>query len=389
MEWLTATYCVDSEPERIEARAAAIALEQSVECPLAAIEDRRVLDDIVARVAGIADLGERRYRVDVQIATETTGGEPAQMMNMLFGNCSLWDDVRFIDVSLPDALLARFPGPRHGIAGIRSLLGAPERPLTCAAIKPQGLPIAELARLARTFALGGVDVVKDDHGIADQSYSPFAARVSACQAAVAGAARATGTAALYAPNLIGTPRVLRRHAQLARDEGVRIVLVAPMIVGLPAFSDLVDEFPEFIYMTHPSFGGAARIAPPLLFGRLFRLFGADATIFVNYGGRFAYSRDDSAAIADAARAPWGDLRRALPVPAGGMLVERVDELLRFYGSDVMLLIGGNLLIARDNLLNRTRTFVEAAQRYQPTSVSELVPPLPDGHAESAPRSMYK
>jgi len=72
-----------------------------------------------------------------------------------------------------------------------------------------------------------------------------------------------------------------------------------------------------------------------------------------------------------------------------MLVERVDELLRFYGSDVMLLIGGNLLIARDNLLNRTRTFVEAAQRYQPTSVSELVPPLPDGHAESAPRSMYK
>lgn len=389
MEWLTASYLVAAEPERIEARAAAIALEQSVECPLAAIGDARVLDEIVARVAGIAESDERRYRVDVQIAVETTGGEPAQMMNMLFGNCSLWDDVRFVDVSLPATLLARFSGPRHGIAGIRTVLRAPERPLTCAAIKPQGLPIAELARLARTFALAGIDVIKDDHGIADQAYSPFATRVAACQAAVAQGAQATGRPAFYAPNLIGTPRVLRRHAQLARDEGVRIVLVAPMIVGLPAFYDLVDEFPEFIYLAHPSFGGAARIAPPLLFGRLFRLLGADATIFVNYGGRFAYSREDSAAIADAARAPWGDLRPALPVPAGGMLVERVDELLRFYGTDTMLLIGGNLLIARDDLLGRTRAFVEATQRYQSTPVSVLVRPPPDKSAESVAHSTYK
>ncbi len=362
-QWLLATYLVDSPPEQIEGRAAAIALEQSVECPLEAIGDQRVLDEIVARVGGITQVAEQRYRVDVKIAVETTGGDPAQTMNMIFGNCSLWEHVRFIDFSLPAALLARFPGPRHGIAGIRSLLRAPERPLTCAAIKPQGLPVAELARLAHTFALAGVDVVKDDHGIADQPYSPFAERVSACQAAVADAVRATGKPAFYAPNLIGTPRVLRRHAQLARDEGVRFVLIAPMIVGLPAFYDLVDEFPEFIYLAHPSFGGAARIAPPLLFGRLFRLFGADATIFVNYGGRFAYSREDSAAIAAAARAPWGELRPTLPVPAGGMSVERVDELLAFYGPDTMLLIGGNLLLARDGLLDRTRAFVEATDQF--------------------------
>lgn len=363
MEWLTATYLVACEPDTIEACAAAIALEQSVECPLEAIGDRRVLDEIVARVGGISEVGKRRYRVDVEIAAETTGGEPAQLMNMLFGNASLWENVQFVDVRLPADLLARFSGPRHGIEGIRALLGVPERALTCAAIKPQGLAIPELARLTRTFALAGVDIIKDDHGIADQPYSPFAARVAACQAAVTEATRATGRTACYAPNLTGTPRVLRRHAQIARNEGVRVVLVAPMIVGLPALCDLVDEFPEFVYVAHPSFGGAARIAPSLLFGRLFRLFGADATIFVNYGGRFAYSREDSAAIAAAARAPWGDLRPALPVPAGGMSVERVDELLAFYGLDTMLLIGGDLLIARDALLDRTRTFVTATERF--------------------------
>jgi len=62
-------------------------------------------------------------------------------------------------------------------------------------------------------------------------------------------------------------------------------------------------------------------------------------------------------LARAARAPWGGLRPALPVPAGGMSLERVDEMLDFYGPDTMLLIGGNLLIARDALLERTREYV--------------------------------
>jgi ribulose-bisphosphate carboxylase large chain len=35
--------------------------------------------------------------------------------------------------------------------------------------------------------------------------------------------------------------------------------------------------------------GAARITPPLLLGKLFRLFGADAMIFPHHGGRFGYS----------------------------------------------------------------------------------------------------
>jgi ribulose-bisphosphate carboxylase large chain len=363
MAWLTATYLIDSEPALIEARANALALEQSVECPLAAIGDQWILDEIVGRVAGITQVGERRFRVDVKLALATTGGEPAQLMNMIFGNCSLWENVQFVGLDLPAAFLAQFAGPRHGIAGIRALLGAPVRALTSAATKPQGLTVAELAHLARTFALAGIDIVKDDHGIADQAYSPFAERVRACQAAVAEAVRATGKASFYAPNLSGGPRALRERARIAREAGVRVVLVAPMIVGLPAFAELVEEFPEFVYLAHPSAGGTSRIVPPLLFGRLFRLFGADAAIFTNYGGRFAYPREDCTALAEAARAPWGAVRPILPVPAGGMLIDRVEELLAFYGPDTMLLIGGNLLIARDRLLERTREFVARVERY--------------------------
>ncbi len=354
--WLTAAYLVTCTEAEIAARAEAIASEQSVECPLEAITEQRILDEIVARVTSIVPAGPGRFRVEVAIAGQTIGTNPVQFINMVFGNASLWDDVQFAGLEVPADVLEMFPGPRHGIAGIRQLLGVPDRPLTNAAMKPQGLHVPELAAMCRTFALAGVDIIKDDHGIDNQPYSPFVERVRACQAAITEAVAATGKTALYAPNLIGTPRVLRERARIAREEGVRAVLVAPMLVGLPAFYDLVEEFPDFIYLAHPSFGGARHIAPELLFGRLLRLFGSDAVIFVNVGGRFGYTRETCAALAAGARTPWGNIQPALPVPAGGMRLERVDELLDFYGSDTMLLIGGNLLIDHARILERTREF---------------------------------
>jgi len=135
-----------------------------------------------------------------------------------------------------------------------------------------------------------------------------------------------------------------------------MALVAPMLVGIPAFVEMQVDLPLPL-MAHPAFAGGARIAPPVLMGRLFRLFGADATIFPNYSGRFGYSRETCLAIARAAREPWQEVRAAMPVPAGGMLVDRVDEMVSDFGPNTMLLIGGGLLSAGDKLLERSREFV--------------------------------
>jgi ribulose-bisphosphate carboxylase large chain len=141
---------------------------------------------------------------------------------------------------------------------------------------------------------------------------------------------------------------------------VKMALVAPMLVGLPALVELQVDL-DIPVMAHPAFAGAARIAPPVLIGKLFRLFGADATIFPNHGGRFSYSRETCMAIAQAARAQWNDVRPALPVPAGGMTLERIDEMIEGYGIDTMLLIGGGLLAAKGGLRERSREFVAAVR----------------------------
>jgi ribulose-bisphosphate carboxylase large chain len=103
--------------------------------------------------------------------------------------------------------------------------------------------------------------------------------------------------------------------------------------------------------------GAARIAPALLLGKLLRIFGADAVVFPNHGGRFGYSPDTCRALARTALAELDGLEPCLPVPAGGMTPGRVREMLAFYGPDVMLLIGGALLEARDRLAEATAAFV--------------------------------
>jgi ribulose-bisphosphate carboxylase large chain len=294
------------------------------------------------------------------MAIETTGHEPGQLLNMLFGNSSLHDDVELCDVELPREAAAAYGGPRFGIAGWREAVGAAGRPLTCSALKPLGLPVDALASLAGTLARAGIDVIKDDHGLADQASAPFAARVAAVQRAIDAANRASGGRTIYAPSLTGSLDAMRAQMRAARDAGAGALMIAPMVSGVSTLAVVAREAGVPI-LAHPALAGATRIAPPLLLGRLFRLFGADATIFPNAGGRFSYSPATCAAIARAARDPWHALAPAMPVPAGGMSVERVPGMRAAFGDDAMLLIGGSLLVAADALEDRCRAFVAAVR----------------------------
>ena len=70
------------------------------------------------------------------------------------------------------------------------------------------------------------------------------------------------------------------------------------------------------------------------------------------------SAEDEAYVPGPIRSSIRDgLRPSVPVPAGGMTTDRVPEMLDFYGADVMLLIGGALLEAREQLTEATAAFV--------------------------------
>jgi ribulose-bisphosphate carboxylase large chain len=355
---IEAVYRLHVAPAQAPQRARLLAIEQSIEMPPEAVGEARVLDEVLARVERVEPQADGTSLARLQLACETVCEDAGQLMNMLFGNCSLQPDVELVDVEVPAPLARAFGGPNLGIEGLRRLTGAAARPLTCTALKPIGSTVDQLAALCRTFAQAGIDVIKDDHGWANQRSAPFAERVAACQRVVRESNEASARRTVYAPSLYGTQVQMQRQIELARGHGVAAFLIAPLICGVATFNALKREHPDVAFIAHPSFGGS-RVAPPVLLGRLLRLFGADAVIFPNHGGRFTYSAETCQAIARGSRDAWHGLRPALPVPAGGMSVERVPELKREYGDDSMLLIGGSLLVAGERLAERSRAFVEA------------------------------
>jgi ribulose-bisphosphate carboxylase large chain len=362
-EVLQVTYQVRASASEIGSRAEALLLEQTVELPRAvAARHPWVAAHVLGAVESIRPVGPDLHRVTVAQPLVTTGADPAQLLNVLFGNASLQPEVVLADVELPQSAFEWLPGPRVGLTGIRRLADVAGRPLLATALKPMGLSPAELAELCGTFARAGLDLIKDDHGLADHPFCPFRQRVDACLAAVDQANRETGRRALYVPNLIGPPDRMLEQLAYARTAGVPAVMVSPMVVGLPFLAALATLAEGLPLIAHPALGGVLRAEPPVLLGKLFRWFGADAVIYPHAGGRFSYTPATCRALAQALRADHPRARPAFPVPAGGIRLERVGELLEFYGRDCILLIGGSLYDEGHNLFERTRGLVEQVAR---------------------------
>jgi len=360
MELLRVTYRLEGAPDDAEARAEAIAREHTVEVPRAVVRDAFIEREILGRVERVEPV-DGAALATVAYPVATTAHDPAQLLNVLFGMSSLRDDVRCVDCEVPPSLLRALGGPRFGVAGLREATGVHGRALTCTAAKPMGHGPKALADLVRAFARAGLDVVKDDQGLADHPFCPFEDRVRACLAAVEEVADETGHRVLYAPNLIGTPDRVWRQLEFARKEGARAVMASPMLLGLPVFWELCRERSDVPVLAHPSFGGARAFATELLFGSLLRLYGADAVIFVGYAGRFGTPRATCRELADRLRRPWGGLAPSLPVPGGGVELENAAELVSFYGRDAMLLVGGSLQVEEGAVQARSRAFVEAVR----------------------------
>ena len=351
--------------EDAEAKARDIALEQTVELPADCVPEA-LRERIVGRVERLSPLPGNRYEATISFNPALVGGELTQLLNTLYGNISLKDGILLTDIRWPEELLSPMGGPAFGMDGLREITGVPQgEALLCTALKPVGLDAAALAERAYHFALGGMDIIKDDHGVADQADAPFAERVAHCQDAVTRANAETGGNSLYFPNVTAPWHRLEERMATARDAGCRGVLISPWITGLDAMRCLRDRY-DLALMAHPALTGSYfrpdhGIAPELLLGDLFRLAGADASIYPNTGGRFGFSLATCEAINHRLRYPMGNLSAAAPTPGGGMDVNRAAGWIEQYGADTIMLIGGSLY-AQGDLTRATEALRRAIGR---------------------------
>src|SRR5580704_7651700 len=147
------TYRLRTPSAQLETRIEALLLEQTVELPRSALRSAFVRERFVGRMIDAAATGADEFRVRLGQPADAAAGDPAQLINVLFGNCSLQGDVELLDVRVPPALARRLGGPRFGAEGWRRLTGVRGRPLAASALKPIGLSAAEAGELCRTLAL--------------------------------------------------------------------------------------------------------------------------------------------------------------------------------------------------------------------------------------------
>lgn len=245
--------------------------------------------------------------------------------------------IRLEDIRFPDAYLAQFPGPQFGVAGLRALLGAQDRPIFLGVVKPNiGLAPEPFAAIAEEAWMGGLDIAKDDEMLADIDWSPLAERARVMGEARARAERATGEPKLYMANVTDEVSRIRELHDVAVARGAGALLVNTLPVGLSGLRMLREHarvplfahFPMVAALTRvPGYGVSSRVLT-----KLQRLCGADAIIMPGFGERMMVPEDEVMANVRACLEPMGLLRPALPVPGGSDSAETLPRVYATIGT---------------------------------------------------------
>ncbi len=353
--------------ENPKAIADLIRVEQTIEFPFE-LAPSWIQDQVVGKIEEITSSDKSNHLITISYNPDIAGGELTQLLNVLWGNASLFPGVKIVDLKLPDSILNNFKGPRFGISGLRKIFKADTRPLIATALKPMGSDAKTLAEMARTLALAGFDLIKDDHSLANQPWAPWKERVTLISLAVKEANELTGGNSVYVPSLNMPLDQVIDASHTAKDLGAGALLVIPGVTGFDSLRVIAaDETLSLPILGHPAMLGSlvtskdSGISHGIVFGTLMRLAGADISIFPNIGGRFSFTTEQCLEIADLSRRKLGSLKPITIAPAGGMTLERIPEMIDMYGKETALLIGGAL--SRGNLADNAARMCEMVRSY--------------------------
>ncbi|MGG4032932.1 ribulose-bisphosphate carboxylase large subunit family protein [Paenibacillus cisolokensis] len=372
---VVATYLVET-PFALERAAQAIAGEQSTGTFTAVPgETESVKDRFGARLERVTALEEVRQpslagartppghngiytrgEVVVSFPLHNFGPSIPNLMAAIAGNLYELRELsglRLLDVELPEAFAARYPGPRFGIEGTRRLTGVWDRPIIGTIVKPSvGLSADELESLVYELATAGLDFVKDDELNANPPYLPLEEKVRAVMKAVNRAADRTGKKLMYAFNITGDIDELRRHHDTVVAAGGNCVMVSINSVGFAGLAYL-NGFSEVPIHGHRNQWGMLTRHGLLgmdfaVYQKLCRLAGADHLHVNGLGSKFYESDDSVVRSVQACMKPLFGGYRTMPVLSSGQWAGTAPATYERTGTvDVMHLAGGGILAHPD------------------------------------------
>lgn len=285
----------------------------------------------------------------------------------LFGLGSL-KKVRLLDVDFPESLVRAHRGPMFGIEDARKILDVFDRPLVGTIVKPKvGLDPAGTAEVAAAAVLGGLDLVKDDETLTNQSFCPMVERVEAVMSALEGVEKDTGRRAFYAVNVTtGADQILER-AEEAVDHGANMVMIDVLTAGFSALEVLSRNVKVPVHVHRTMHGALTRDKghgiSMVVIAKLVRMAGGTNLHTGSYLGKMAREIEENDLCRDALRNEWQGLKSVFPVASGGIYPATVHANLDGYGIDCIVQAGGGVHGHPGGTTAGARAMVQAAEAW--------------------------
>jgi ribulose-bisphosphate carboxylase large chain len=317
----------------------------------------------------------RAEGTDVEIGFPEELFEPGnipQYLSVVAGNLfglGALKKVRLQDVIFPESLIHAHKGPRFGIEDARRILGVYDRPFVGTIVKPKvGLDPKGTAAVASAAVRGGLDLVKDDETLTDQSFCRLIPRLEAVMDSLDKVEKETGKKAFYAVNVTtGADQILER-AELAVDHGANMVMVDVLTAGFSALEVLSRNVlvPVHVHRTmHGAFTrDKAHGISMVVISKLVRMTGGTNLHTGSYMGKMAGETQENDMSRDALREEWHGLKRVFPVASGGIYPAKVHGNLDGYGIDCIVQAGGGVHGHPDGTTAGARAMVQAVEAWQ-------------------------
>ncbi len=312
-----------------------------------------------ARVIGVYEIPPHQWQLPkteerhwiIQIAYPIRNlGEPnlPLLFSTVVGNLAAAGKIKLLDLNFPKKWVQGFKGPKFGIQGVRQVLGIKDRPILNNMIKPCVYSPCEIgADLAYEVAAGGVDLIKDDELLADMELNRVEDRVVKFMEAIDKANEEKGEKTLYTVNITDRPKKTLELAERAIELGANALMVNIITTGYETFRDLAEDpsikvpilaHTDFAATMYPSphYGIDAR----LVLGKFCRLAGADIEVYPAPYGKAPFMKETYLQIWRELTFPFYHLRPTMPMPAGGIIVQLVPQIMADIGRDFVVGVGG-------------------------------------------------
>ena len=293
-----------------------------------------------------------------------------QLMTGVAGNIfgmKAVESLKLLDVKLPESYLEGFKGAIYGRDAPQKIFRKRHNLITSTVIKPKvGYTAEEHAEIGFQIMRGGIDCIKDDENLTDQSFNKFEDRVRLMAKVRDKAEEETGEVKdafinVTAPNL----RELERRIKLIHEYGFRYFMIDVVISGFTAVqtaTDLAKDYEMAIHAhraMHAAFTRKNHGISMLVVAKLMKIMGVDQIHIGTVVGKLEGRKEEVVAIKEMLLRRNVDeiphlrldqdfhhIKGILPVASGGLhpgILPDVFDIYNLRRDPLVIQVGGGVL----------------------------------------------